>query len=131
MKRNPTLNVRKARGTSNARASAMNKQEIKNYFHLLEQFLNDKNVMNIPSNIYNMDETGLQLNNKPDLVVAAKGSKNVQVRQCTEREETITVVACNAEGSFLPLYCVSKGIKKQHTWEENMPPESIIQMRKV
>jgi len=55
MKRNPTLSIRKARGTSNA--SAMNKQEIKNYFNLSEQFLNDKNLMNKPSNIYNMDKT--------------------------------------------------------------------------
>jgi len=35
--------------------------------------------------------TGLQLNNEPGLVVAAKGSKIIQVRQASKRDETITV----------------------------------------
>ncbi|XP_071651807.1 uncharacterized protein [Temnothorax longispinosus] len=64
-------------------------------------------------------------------LVAAEDSKNVQARQCTERGETITVVACcNAEGSFLPPYCIFKGVRKQKLWEENMPPGSVIQIRK-
>ncbi|XP_071562383.1 uncharacterized protein [Temnothorax nylanderi] len=131
MRRNPTLIIRKPRKTSNASANAMNKQDIDNYFHLLKQCLNDNNLMNKPSRIYNMDETDLQLNNEPDFIVAAEDSKNVQVRQCTERGETITVVACcNAEGSFLPPYCIFKGVRKQKKWEENMPPGSVIQIRK-
>ncbi|XP_039302962.1 jerky protein homolog-like isoform X1 [Solenopsis invicta] len=131
MRRNPTLSIRKPRGTSNARANAMNKEDIKNYFDLLKQCLNDNNLMNKPSNIYNMDESGLQLNNEPDVVVALKGSRNVQIRQCAERGETITIVTCcNAEGSFLPPYCIFKGIRKQETWDMNMPPGSVIKMRK-
>jgi len=114
MRRNDTLSLRKARGISNARAIAMNKEETDNHFKLLNQCLNDYKLVNKPSNIYiyNMDETGLQLNNEPGLVVVAKGSKIVQVRQSNERGETITVIACcNAEGSFLSPYCIFKGEK--------------------
>ena len=62
--------------------------------------------------IFNMDETGLQLNNDPGKVIAAKGSKDVHVIKGQERGETIQVVACcNAEGSFLSPYCIFKGME--------------------
>jgi hypothetical protein len=62
-----------------------------------------------PGNIFNVDETGLQLNNKPGQVIAAKGSKNVSSLTSSEKGETISVVACcNGEGSFLPPYCIFK-----------------------
>ena len=63
-------------------------------------------------NIFNMDETGLQLNNDPGKVIAAKGSKYVHEIKGQEREETIRVVACcNAEGLFLPPYCIFRGME--------------------
>jgi len=116
MRRNDTLSLKKARGISNAHAIAMNKEETDNYFKLLYQSLNDYKLVNKPSNIYNMDETGLQLNNESSLVVVAKGkcSKIVQVRQSSEKGKTIIVIACcNAESSFLLPYCIFKGVKKQ------------------
>ena len=65
-----------------------------------------------------MDETSLQLNNDPGQVIAAKGSKDIYVIKGQERGETITVVACcNAEGSFIPSYCIFKGVNKQQVWE--------------
>ena len=52
-------------------------------------------------NIFNMDETGLELNNDPGKVIAAKGSKYVHVIKGQKRGRTITVVACcNAKASF-------------------------------
>ena len=78
-----------------------------------------------------MDETGLQLNNDLGKVSAAKGSKYVHVIKGQKREETVIVVACcNAKGSFLPAYCIFKGVNKQQVWEENMPPGAIIKLRK-
>ena len=44
-------------------------------------------------------------------IIAAKGSKDVHVIKGQEREKTIQVVACcNAEGSFLPAYCIFKRV---------------------
>lgn len=131
MRRNPNLSIRKPRGISNARALGMNKEEVTAYFDLLRSTLIENDLMDKPGHIYNMDESGLQLNNEPGQVVAVKGSRDVHVRQSSERGETITVVACcNAEGSFLPPYCIFKGVNKQQVWQESMPPGAVIQMRK-
>lgn len=131
MKRNTDLCVRKSQGISNNRAEGMNKKEIKAYFELLQKTLTEDNLLCKPSNIYNMDESGLSLTNEPGHVVAERGSKDVHVRKAKERGETVTVVACcNAEGSFLPPYCIFKGVNKKAMWEESMPPGGVITMRK-
>lgn len=122
LNRNPTLSIRKAQGVSKARADGMNKQEVADYFAVLESTLAEYNLFNKPANIYNVDESGLQLNNPPQHVIAAKGSKSVQSRQSAEQGETITVVACcNAEGIFLPPYIIFKGVNKQQAWLDNLP----------
>ena len=122
LNRNSTLTIRKAQGVSKARADGMNKQEVTEYFALLERTLAEYSLLNKPANIYNVDETGLQLNNPPQHVVAAKGSKSVQARQSAEQGETMTVVACsNAEGTFLPPYIIFKGVNKQQAWLDNLP----------
>ena len=108
MRRNPGLAVRKAEGISNARANGMTMVEVGSYFDLLTKTMTEQ-LLHKPGNIYNMDESGLQLNNDPDHVIAIKGSKDVHVRKSSERGETITVIACcNAEGTFLPEYCILK-----------------------
>ncbi|CAG4994910.1 unnamed protein product [Parnassius apollo] len=78
----------------------MNKLEVDAYFELLESILTVDDGVLKPSCIFNMDETGLQLNNRPGHVLAEKGSKAVSTVTSTEKGETITVIACcNAEAS--------------------------------
>ncbi|XP_072401145.1 uncharacterized protein [Diabrotica undecimpunctata] len=105
------------------------KEEVNDYFNLLKKTLESLNPLNKPGNIYNVDELGLQMNNPPQEVIAAKGSKAVQVRQSKEQGETVTVVAyCNAEGSFLPPYVVFKGVYEQQVWLDTMPNGSEVVM---
>ncbi|KAI4457689.1 homeobox-like domain superfamily [Holotrichia oblita] len=96
--RNNRLSVRQA--VSIDRAEGMNKAEIDTYFKLLTETLTENNLLNKPLNIFNMDESGLQLNNDPGKEIAVKGSKDVHVIKAQEIGETITIVACNAEGNF-------------------------------
>jgi hypothetical protein len=91
------------------------------------QFKFDPRVLGHP--VYNMDETGLQLNNKPGFVIARKGSKNVAAVTSAEKGETITVITCcNAEGYFLPPACIFKGKNKKSEFEDGMPPGSVVYM---
>ncbi|CAG4961071.1 unnamed protein product [Parnassius apollo] len=71
----------------------MNKLEVDAYFELLEIILTVDDDVLKPSCIFNMDETGLQLNNRPGHVLAEKGSKAVSTVTSTEKGETITVIA--------------------------------------
>ena len=131
MERNPCLSVRKAEGISVPRAQGMNREEVHSYFELLTTALVDNDLVSKPSNMFSVDETGLQLNNKPDKVVAIKGSRDVQVITSGEKEETILVIACcNAEGNFLPPYCILKGVNKKAEFSDGMPPGSLVTMSK-
>lgn len=105
MRRNSELSVRKAEEISRARTEGMNRQEVAHYFQLLTKLVIDNNLQDKPGNIWNADEIGTQLNNKPGHVIAIKGSKDVHLVTSSEKGETITVLACcNAEGQFLPPY---------------------------
>ncbi|XP_063221784.1 uncharacterized protein LOC134530668 [Bacillus rossius redtenbacheri] len=107
----------------------MDRNEVAEYFSLLKIILEENQLINKPSAIFNMDETGLQLNNRPGEVLAERGSKVVHTITSGEKGETITVIACcNAEGVFLPPVSVMKGKNKKPEWEDNMPPGSIVMM---
>lgn len=129
LSRHPELSIRKSEGVSQARVLNMNRQAVKSYFALLQDLLIRHNLVNKPGNIYNIDESGLQLNNKPEQVIAEKGSKSVQSVTFGEKGETISVIACcNAEGVFLPPSCIFKGKNAKPEYADGMPNGSKIFM---
>lgn len=91
--------------------------------------MDEHNLFDKPGHIFNMDETGLQLNNRPGFVLAEKGSKSVASVTSGEKGETITVIACcNAEGAFLPPACIMKGKNKKPEYQDGMPPGAVVYM---
>lgn len=114
LKRHPTLTMRVAQGRSIARSLGMSAAEVDPYFQMLNDTFTTLNLFDKPANIFNMDESGLQLCNKPTKVVATKGARDVQSVTSSEKGETVSVIACcNAEGSFLPPYVIFKGKNKK------------------
>ncbi|XP_072392148.1 uncharacterized protein [Diabrotica undecimpunctata] len=114
LRRSKQLSVRKSEGVSAARALGMNKTDVSAYFTLLKNILNEHSLMDKSGSIYNIDETGLQLNNMPEHVIAIKGLKNVASVTSAEKGETISVIACcNAEGSFIPPVCIFEKQKSE------------------
>lgn len=129
LSRHPEITIRKSEGVSIARATAMSRKEVDDYFNLLETTLEENSLFDKPANVFNIDETGLQLNSRPGEVLAKKGSKAVSTVTSTERGETITLVACcNAEGNFLPPAIIMKGKNKKKEWEDDLPPGSVLFM---
>ncbi|KAI4472189.1 hypothetical protein MML48_1g09561 [Holotrichia oblita] len=129
LRRNKELAIRKSEGVSAARALGMNRKDVASYFSLLENTLTEHDLMNKPGSVFNMDETGLQLNNTPEHVVAIKGSKNVAAVTSSEKGETISIIACcNAEGAFIPPVCIFKGKNKKAEFEDGMPPGAAVFM---
>ena len=129
LSRNTDITLRKSEGVSLARAKAMNKAEVTAYFQLLESVLMQDNGILPPSCVFNMDESGLQLNSRPGHVLAQKGAKAVSTITSTEKGETITIIGCcNAEGTFLPPACIMKGKNKKPEFEDGMPPGSKLFM---
>jgi hypothetical protein len=113
MRRRPEIFVRRAEGISLSRDQGMNKEGTSNDFDLLKKTLLEKDLMKKPGNIFNVDETGLQLNNKPGYVVTKTGSKDVNLLTSVEKGENISVTACCiAKGHFLPSVCILKCVNK-------------------
>ena len=85
-----------------------------NYFDLLEKTLDEFDLKDKPSQIYNCDESGMPLEHKPPRVVAVKGTK--KVRQVSSGNKTqITILGCcSATGQAIPPMVVFSGKKFNH-----------------
>lgn len=129
LRRQKDITIRQSENISVARAVAMSRETVTEYFSLLDNILTEYELHDKPGNIYNTDEAGLQLNCRAGSVLAEKGSKNVTSMTSGEKGETISVLTCcNAEGVFLPPYCIFKGKNKKDELLDGMPPGSAIRM---
>ncbi|KAK9702135.1 hypothetical protein QE152_g30143 [Popillia japonica] len=118
------VSIKKSEEISVHRSVGLDKVE--NYFKLLEQIMTEHQLFDKPSNVYNVDDTGLQLNNKPGQVVTVKSSKSVPIITSSEKGETISAVTrCNPEGSFLPKYCII-GIYCKEEWKDDSDAEALL-----
>ena len=106
MKRQPYLSLRKGDATAHDRMDAITPAAIKHYFDLLKEVLEKNKLMDAPAQIYNVDETGLAYEHRPQKIVTLKGQKKVRCRTSSNKCQT-TVVACiNAIGQALPPYVI-------------------------
>jgi hypothetical protein len=129
LRRNPELSIRKSQGLSVARGEGINRESVAHFFNILLRVYEDNDFFTRPANVFNMDETGCQLNNVPGKVVATKGAKDVHVLTSTEKGENISVIACcNAEGQFLPPAVIFKGVREKKEFSDGLPPGSIVFM---
>ena len=100
----------------NARMNAMNEDNLKVYFDLLDTVLEENNLKAHPEQIYNMDESGLPLNPRPPKVVALRGQKKVRY-QCSGVKSQITVLGCcNGTGQVIPPFIIFDAKQLNHLW---------------
>lgn len=129
LERNPELSVRQAEGLSLARAQGLNRAEVKKIFDLLLEVMMEHDLLDKPDRIFNMDETGVQINNSPGKVIATKGAKVVQSITSGEKGETMSVIACcNAVGNFFPPVVIVKGVNKKPEFQDGLPPGADVYM---
>jgi hypothetical protein len=80
-------------------------KNVETFFNMMEKVVAENNLFDKPGNIFSMDESGVQANNKNASVITGKGSKSVHVLTSGEKGENVTVIACcNSAGQFLPLF---------------------------
>ena len=79
---------------------------MKEYFELLKTTLTENNLFDKPSQLYNVDQTGMPLDHKPPKLVAHKGQKKVRSKTSGNKSQ-ITVIACvNATGQTIPPFVI-------------------------
>ncbi|KAJ8048493.1 Jerky protein-like-like [Holothuria leucospilota] len=110
MSRWPELRLAKAQKLSMKRAKATSDETVQSYFQELDRILTKYDIKNKPHLIYNVDETGFQMEHTPSKVVGPRGLKLNAIT--SERGPTTTLLACgNAVGTCLPPYFVFKGAR--------------------
>ena len=105
-KRHPEISLRIPEATSAARARAFKKQNVDNFFYLLEGIIEQHAYPK--HRIYNCDETGLTtVQTKASKVFAKKGKPQVGTLTSAERGQLATVVITMAAGGqFIPPFII-------------------------
>lgn len=129
LRRNNELSVRQSQGISLVRSEGMNREEANAFFNLLSDVYTEFNFFDHPENIFNMDETGYQLNNEAGPVIATKGAKDVHTIISSERGENVTIITCcSAEGRFLPPVIIFKGVRGKKEFGDGLPAGAKVYM---
>lgn len=86
----------------------MEPDKVQKYLGCLKKVMDVDDVHIKHGSVWNMDETGVQLNHKPHLIVAQKESKYLHSRTSGNRETITIIAAINAAGGALPPQVIVK-----------------------
>lgn len=100
------LSLRKGDATANVRMDCLNKKAIDDYFSLLKDVLIQNELMNLPGQIYNVDETGMPLNNKVPKIVTRRGHKKSSMPHIWEQKSNHSIGCASATGHALPPFVI-------------------------
>ena len=129
LRRNPKISLRKPEPTSLNRIKAFNKESLQKFFENLEVLMNKFKFS--PNNIFNVDETGINVVQKPSKVLATRGQKQVGAAVSGERGRTTTVVCCmNPMGNFVPPMFIFARQRMSDLLSRHGPPGAIYKVSK-
>jgi hypothetical protein len=121
--RHPDLQSRWASGLECCRAKALNRPQVTEYFNILIELITKYNI--IPSNIYNMDEKGVQLGiGKRTLVLVDRDQKTIQHLENGDRELVTIIETVCADGSSVPPSVIFKALRRNLAWSRNNPDQA-------
>ena len=69
-----SISLTKPEGLSKARAMGLKKVPVDNFYAILKSLLVDLGIEDQPQSIYNVDESGFPMNNRPMKVVSHRGN---------------------------------------------------------
>ena len=118
--RHPNMVLRTSEPLSYIRAVSSSPEIINHYFDLLENTIADNSLLGKPSQIFNMDETGMPLDPNPPFVVAPVGTKHVSCMRTGDKSQITVIACCNAAGYAIPPTVVfdRKQIRQELTYGE-------------
>lgn len=129
LKRNEGVRVRKPEATSINRIKAFNRDEVKVFYDNLEEVMSKYNFQ--PDRIYNFDETGKSIVQKPQMILAKKGMKRVGAVTSAERGKNHTVAcAVSASGHYIPPMFIFPRVRMSPSLTIGGPPGSIYKTSK-
>lgn len=122
MERQSHLTLRKGDPIANIRMECMNEETMTDYFEKLKYVLQKNELMNSPSQIYNVDETGMPLDHRPPKIVTKRGQKKVRSRTSGNKSQ-VTVIACvSATGHAIPPFVIFDAKGLNYDWTRGQVP---------
>lgn len=121
LKRNKELNVKKPEALSAARAAGMNPEVVGKWFDDYEALLKELNITDVPSHIWNCDESGLQDHFCSTRVVGEVGKPCVEITAGEKGETTTVLAAFNAVGKYSRTLVIFKGKRLRLEWLYGSP----------
>ncbi|XP_072563100.1 uncharacterized protein [Paramormyrops kingsleyae] len=116
--RNPSLSMRKPEARSACFTSTVVQQWFANY----EELLRELEIQDMPSHIWNCDETRLQDHCTSSKVALELGAP------CLRGETTTVLASLNAAGQYGPLFIIFKGKRLRAEWLLGSPDNCMVRM---
>jgi hypothetical protein len=83
------------------------------FFMTPKNVATERKLSDTTGNVFNIDLSGIQINNKPDCIIKENESKNIHVLSSGEKRANITMIfSCNVAGQFMP-YALSNVQRRQ------------------
>lgn len=125
LQRHPEVSFRRPTGTSLARLRGFNREDVNQFYTLLETVMEQNNYP--ASNVYNVDETGISVvpARMPE-VLAKKGKRQIAATTSAERGSTVTCVMCmSASGTYVPPMMIFPRKRDHPLLMKGAPPGAI------
>ena len=100
--RHPRLRSRKADRLDRRRHAMSKKSIVEKHLQLLKDTLAKHDLLDKPDRIFNVDESGMEMDKAYGKVVVDRKSKNVYQESNGQREHITANVCCSASGTVLP-----------------------------
>ena len=126
--RHPDLSLKKPEGLSSARAAGLNPTVVSKWFDCNKQVIEELGIHDLPSHIWNCDETGMQDHFVSQRVVAEVGHACYEVTAGEKGETTTALASFNAVGDYMPLLIIFKGKRLKADWLYQAPPRTLVRV---
>ena len=97
---------------------------IDSHFNLLLETLEKHDILNKPSHIFNVDESGMEMDSVTGKVVVNRNSKHTYQETSGEREHITVNVCASADGHFLPPMIIFERCFPSGHYSLNGPPDT-------
>ncbi|XP_048855788.1 uncharacterized protein si:rp71-1d10.8 [Brienomyrus brachyistius] len=124
MARNPSLSMRKPE----ARSACFTSTAVQQWFGNYEELLRDLEIQDVPSHIWNCDETRLQDHFTLSKVDVDLGAPCYHLTASLRGETTTVLASLNAAGQYGPLLIIFKGKRLRAEWLLGSPDNCMVRI---
>ena len=126
MSRYPSLSVKKAENLAAGRAMAMNKVQVQKWFAEYSKMTTSLGINDLPSHLWNFDETGLQNVTDAKEVIGLRGQNTYSITALEKGETSTYLAGISAIGMSVPPMIIHKGKTVGKNWKNGAPYDTVV-----